>query len=97
MTHSGKRALQLGPAHGVAAIIIGVAHFVVPSGFDPFNRLGFPDRARTFTYINGGIETMLGILATIPRTRRHAQVLGLSYITYLTICIASTQFRLRSG
>ncbi|OBI03683.1 hypothetical protein A5715_07690 [Mycolicibacter heraklionensis] len=89
--------MQLGPAHGVAAIIIGVAHFVVPSGFDPFNRLGFPDRARTFTYINGGIETMLGILATIPRTRRHAQVLGLSYITYLTICIASTQFRLRSG
>ncbi|ORW16424.1 hypothetical protein AWC18_18790 [Mycolicibacter nonchromogenicus] len=97
MTHTGKRVLQLGPSHGVAGIIVGVAHFVVPSRFDSFNRLGFPDRARTFTYINGGIETMLGILAMIPRTRRHARVLGLCYITYLTICIAITQFRLRRG
>lgn len=78
-----------------AAVSVGLAHFLAPRVFEPFNRLGFPRHARAFTYINGGIETTLGILAAIPRTRRHAHALGLCYVGYLMTCIVATQLRSR--
>jgi len=97
MTGSDKRGVQIRPAHGAAAISIGLAHFAAPQVFEPFNRLGFPHNARTFTYINGGIETTLGILTAVPRTRGRAKVFGLCYIGYLATCILATQVRLRRG
>jgi uncharacterized membrane protein len=97
MTDNGKRGLQIGPVHGTAAIIVGVTHFVVPRIFEPFNRLGFPRRPRAFTYVNGAIETLIGVLAAIPRTRQQATALSVCYITYLTSCIVSSQVRLRWG
>ncbi|WP_310784555.1 hypothetical protein [Mycobacterium sp. Z3061] len=95
MTGIEMRDMQIRRAHGAAAISIGLAHFAAPQVFEPFNRLGFPHNARTFTYINGGIETTLGILTTAPRTRRHAKAFGLCYIGYLATCIITTQARLR--
>lgn len=97
MTDIEMRDVQIRPVHGAAAISVGLAHFAAPQVFEPFNRLGFPQHARTFTYINGGIETTLGILTAVPRTRRHAQALGLCYVGYLATCIAATQVRLRRG
>ena len=94
MTDIGVRRRQK-PARAAVAISIGLAHFLAPRVFEPFNRLGFPQHARAFTYINGGIETTLGLLTAIPPTRRHAHVLGLCYITYLTTCILTTQVRSR--
>lgn len=95
MTDIGVRPRPNRPVRATGAISIGLAHFLAPRVFEPFNRLGFPQHARTFTYINGGIETTLGILTAIPRTRRHAYGLGLCYITYLTTCIIATQIRSR--
>lgn len=95
MTDIGIRRQENRPVQAAAAISIGLAHFLAPRLFERFNRLGFPHHARAFTYINGGIETILGTLAAIPRTRRRAHVLGLCYITYLTTCIATTQLRSR--
>lgn len=97
MTGIDMRDMQIRPAHGATAISIGLAHFAAPQVFEPFNRLGFPHNARTFTYINGGIETTLGILTAVPQTRRHAEALGLCYIGYLAACILATQVRLRRG
>jgi uncharacterized membrane protein len=91
----GVRRRQNRSAHAGVAISVGLAHFLAPRVFEPFNRLGFPEHARAFTYINGGLETTLGIMRAIPRTRRHAHILGLCYITYLTTCIIATQLRSR--
>lgn len=84
-------------ALGLLGALIGVAHFVIPRIFDPFNRLGFPNHARTFTYVNGAIETALGVLLLSTHTRRPTAVLSACYITYLTISIFRTQLRERRG
>ncbi len=84
-------------ALGLLGGLIGLAHFVVPRIFDTFNRLGFPNHARTFTYLNGAIETALGILLLRAHARRPTAVLSACYITYLTISILRTQLRTRRG
>ncbi|MGV0791505.1 MauE/DoxX family redox-associated membrane protein [Mycolicibacterium sp. XJ1819] len=76
---------------GLMVSLIGAAHFVVPRLFDPVNRLGFPTRARTFTYVNGGLETLLGLLMAVPRTRRLSMAVSACYVTYLTVAIVLAQ------
>lgn len=82
---------------GVVGGLIGVAHFLVPQIFDPFNRLGFPNHARTFTYLNGAIETALGFVLLRAHRRRPSTVLSACYVTYLTVSILRTQLRTRRG
>lgn len=62
-----------------------------PKVFDPINRLGFPHHARTFTYINGAVETVLGAMMASPRTHRHSGILSIGYVGYLTANIVRTQ------
>ncbi|MCV7007423.1 DoxX-like family protein [Mycobacterium gordonae] len=76
---------------GLWVSAIGVAHFVVPRCFDPINRLGFPNHAREFTYINGALETLIGLLMASPRTRRQSTVISACYVVYLTTAIVFTQ------
>lgn len=77
--------------------VIGAAHFVVPRLFDPVNRLGFPTRARSFTYVNGGLETLMGLLMAFPRTRRLSMFVSACYVAYLTVAILFAQLRIRRG
>lgn len=84
-------------ALGLITSLIGVAHFLVPRIFDPFNRLGFPDHARPFTYIHGAVETTIGVLVLRERTRRASTVVSACYLSYLTISILRTQVRTRRG
>ena len=97
MTDIDTRSARIRRALGLLAGLIGVAHFLVPRIFDPFNRLGFPTHARTFTYVNGAIETALGVLLLRAHTRRPTAVLSACYITYLTVSILRTQLRTRRG
>lgn len=73
------------PAAGVALAATGVAHFVKPQVFDSITATAFPDDPRRYTYINGGIETALGIGLVVPRTRRIATVGVLGYLVYLLL------------
>jgi len=82
---------------GIMVGLIGAAHFLVPRVFDPVNRLGFPTRARTFTYVNGGVETLIGILMAVPRTRRLSSVVSTCYVAYLAIAILRAQLWSRRG
>ncbi|WP_055399143.1 MULTISPECIES: hypothetical protein [unclassified Mycobacterium] len=84
-------------ALGLITILIGLAHFLVPRIFDPFNRLGFPGHAREFTHLHGAIETTIGVLLLRARTRRPSTVVSACYLTYLTISILRTQLRTRRG
>ncbi len=95
MTDIDPRSARTPRALGLLGGLIGVAHFLVPRIFDPFNRLGFPNHARTFTYVNGAIETALGVLLLRPHTRRPVTVVSACSITYLTISILRTQLRTR--
>ncbi|EHI13396.1 hypothetical protein [Mycolicibacterium thermoresistibile] len=82
---------------GLVVSLIGVAHFVAPRLFDPVNRLGFPTRARTFTYVNGGLETLLGVLIAVPGTQRLSRYVSACYTAYLTAAVARTQLSTRHG
>ncbi len=97
MTDIDRRSARTRRALGLLGGLIGLAHFLVPRIFDPFNRLGFPNHARTFTYVNGAIETSLGVLLLRTHTRRPTAVLSACYISYLTISILRTQLRARPG
>lgn len=91
MSDSTTRGLRAGRYQGLAVIAIGISHFLVPSAFDPINRLGFPDHPRRFTYINGAIETVIGVLMALPRTRRQLAVVSVCYVIYLTGNIIRTR------
>ncbi|WP_102417355.1 hypothetical protein [Mycobacterium sp. 4858] len=97
MADIDNRSAHTRQALGLLSSSIGVAHFLVPRIFDPINRLGFPNHARTFTYVNGAIETALGVVLLRTHTRRPTAVLSTCYLTYLTINILRTQLRTRRG
>ena len=67
----------------LTVIGIGLAHFAVPALFDPINELAFPFETRLHTYINGGVETAIGLTFLSPRTRPSFVVLYVGYVSYL--------------
>ncbi|MEB4208025.1 hypothetical protein [Mycobacterium sp. 94-17] len=79
------------PNRAIVVIAIGLAHFVVPGAFDPINRLGFPARPRTFTFINGAIETLIGVLMAIPRTKKASTMVSAGYGIHLVANIIRSQ------
>ena len=99
MKNTTTRRSERGRERCVAVIVtvIGVAHFLVPRIFDPVNRLGFAEHARMFTYINGAIETTIGVLMASPRTRRQLTIVSACYVIHLTSNIVRNQVRIRRG
>lgn len=64
---------------------VGLAHFARPTSFEPINRrLGFTTNTRRHVYVNGAIETAIGLLAAPERTRPMSATLGAAYGLYLT-------------
>jgi len=68
---------------GLAIAGIGLAHFVFPTYFDPINKMGFPAGPRRYTYINGGIETAMGLMLMSPVPRTAFRALSVGYVCYL--------------
>lgn len=99
MSNNTTRRSQRTREQNVAAIVIvvGVAHFLIPRIFDPINSFGSADHARMFTYINGAIETMIGLMMANARTRRHSAVVSACYVIYLTSNIGRNQIRMWRG
>ena len=61
----------------------GLTHFVKPGLFDPLTSAAFPRRTRQHTYIDGSVETALGLGLATRRTRRFAAVGAIAYLAYL--------------
>jgi uncharacterized membrane protein len=59
-------------AAGLVALLTssGVLHFTVPAPFDAIVPERLPGTARTWTYLSGAVELLVGVLIAIPRTRR---------------------------
>ncbi len=68
---------------GLVVTGTGLAHFAFPKTFDPINQLAFPERPRRYTYINGGIETVIGLTMMTPATRGAFKLIGFGYACYL--------------
>ena len=74
-------------SHGYRApvvVAIGLSHYLWPRLFDPINRLGFPNDPRRHTYINGAIETAIGVSMARPETRWLSTIASACYTVYLT-------------
>ena len=61
----------------------GVAHFVRPELFDDITAQAFPRETRNHVYIDGGIETAIGLGLVFPKTRKLALLGLLGYGAYL--------------
>lgn len=78
VTGSSRRAL-----FGAAISVIGLAHILIPELFESLNRQMFTHNIRCHVYINGAIETLIGVAVIAPRARRFVPVFGALYVTYL--------------
>lgn len=59
---------------GLGAVLAaaGLAHFAKPEAFESITATAFPNHTRRYTYLNGGIETALGVGLAVPKTRKFA-------------------------
>lgn len=70
---------------GLALAATGVSHFVKPQLFESMTAPAFPTNTRRYIYVNGGIETAIGLGLLRPRTRKLALAGGLGYVLYLGV------------
>ena len=70
---------------GLALAGMGLAHYAQPEVFEPITRIAFPDDVRQHLFINGGIETALGVALVNRPTRKIAVVGLLGYLGYLGV------------
>ena len=68
---------------GLAIAGVGVAHFVKPESFDDITAQAFPRDTRKHLYIDGGIETAIGLGLASEKMRKPAVVGLLGYGAYL--------------
>ncbi len=68
---------------GLALAGTGVAHFVKPEAFEGITGTAFPTDTRRYIYINGGLETAIGLGLSSPKTRKLAVIGLLGYGAYL--------------
>lgn len=68
---------------GLLLAVTGLAHFAKPAAFQSITESAFPTNTRQHTYINGGIETALGLGLAARKTRKLAVAGLLGYGAYL--------------
>jgi uncharacterized membrane protein len=78
-----KENSRLATFIGLGLAGVGVAHFVSPQSFDSMTERAFPRDTRQHTYIDGGIETALGLGLAVPKTRKLALLGVAGYAAYL--------------
>ncbi|MCV7257195.1 hypothetical protein [Mycobacterium shimoidei] len=79
---------------GVAVTACGLAHFAWPRRFEALNRkLGFTHNTRLHVFVNGGLETVLGLTLMSSRTRTANVALSIGYPIYLTLNVLRARLR----
>ncbi len=68
---------------GLALAGVGVSHFIKPALFDGMTRQAFPRDTRKHVYIDGTVETALGLGLSVQKTRPLAVVGLIGYGAYL--------------
>lgn len=70
---------------GLVLAAAGLSHFAKPQLYESITASAFPTNTRRHIYLNGGIETALGVGLLAPRTRRFAVAGVAGYIGYLIL------------
>lgn len=70
---------------GLALAATGLSHFVRPELFESLTTTAFPDNTLQHTYVNGGIETAIGVAMVAPKTRKLALAGLAGYGAYLAV------------
>jgi uncharacterized membrane protein len=70
---------------GIVLAATGLSHFVKPALFESATKPAFPTNTAQYIYINGGIETAIGLAMLSPKTRKLALGGGLAYVVYLGV------------
>lgn len=73
---------------GVVVAVTGLSHFVRPELFESATKSAFPDNTLAHTYIDGGIETAIGLALVVPKTRKLALAGLVAYGAYLGANVA---------
>jgi uncharacterized membrane protein len=68
---------------GAALAAAGLSHFAKPQIYEKMTAQAFPTNTRRFVYLNGGIETALGVGLVAPQTRKFALAGVAGYLGYL--------------
>ena len=68
---------------GLLLAATGLSHLAAPTFWEPLVSGVFPDNTRNHVYVNGGIETALGVGLAARRTRKFAVVGLLAYTASL--------------
>lgn len=68
---------------GLGVAGVGLAHFARPELFESVTAQAFPRNTREFIYVNGGIETALGLGLAARKTRKLAILGTLGYLAYV--------------
>lgn len=80
---SDRKGSRIARFVGLAIAGVGVAHFISPQRFEPITKSAFPRDTRRHLYINGGIETVIGLGLANRSTRGLAAVGSIGYLAYL--------------
>ncbi|RZT18034.1 hypothetical protein EV589_2284 [Mycobacterium sp. BK558] len=80
MPEQNSRAAKVA---GLALAGTGLSHFVVPQVYEGFTKPAFPTNTRTHVYIDGGIETAVGLGIAARKTRKFALLGLVAYLLYL--------------
>ncbi|MGZ5393326.1 MAG: hypothetical protein ACXWD3_16220 [Mycobacterium sp.] len=83
MPSEGQKQSRGAQIAGLALAGTGLAHFARPELFESITQQAFPRNTRQNIYINGGIETALGLGLAAPTTRKLAIVGAIGYVAYL--------------
>ncbi len=76
---------------GLGLLGMGLAHFAMPDAFEQLSAVAFPRDTRRHVYVDGAIETALGLGLLVPSTRRLASVGALGYVGYLGANVVKNQ------
>jgi uncharacterized membrane protein len=68
---------------GLAIVASGLAHFISPQLIEPAAKPMFPNNTRRYVYVNGVLETALGLGLWARRSRRAAAVGLIGYAIYI--------------
>ena len=82
-TTKSRKSSRAAKFAGLAVAGVGLAHFTSPQLFDSVTKQAFPRNSRQHLYVNGGIETALGLGLSARQTRPLAVVGTIGYLAYL--------------
>ncbi|WP_067681482.1 DoxX family protein [Nocardia miyunensis] len=91
--HSSTRPTRL---YLLTALLFGAGtlHFVVPKPFDSIVPGALPGKARTYTYLSGVAEILVGLALALPRTRRFGGLLAAAL--FIAVFPANVKFTVDS-